>query len=184
MKRLALVALLLVGCAEGGDMGAPDGTGGTGSVGGAGGTGGAGGAAAGTGGTSTDGPFTAADKTLCEDWPVCPDGVVSPGPQLVVVESSTCPLQGNGSHVACGGCINIKNNCGTFFGRCKAPNWNASDGSVVRSIAGVQQFDSCQNFIYSASLARSSQPDRFVICTGDVAGSDVGAATSQTVCGP
>ena len=70
MKRLAIVALAALGCGDGAETVGLAGTGGAALGGMSGGAGGAGGAT-----PSGYGEITAADALMCEDWPLCPEGV-------------------------------------------------------------------------------------------------------------
>lgn len=180
---LVVAAVALVaGCAGGGD-GTADGTGGAaspmGGVTGSGGSTGVGGA--GTGGAFVAGPgsttFTRADMALCEDWPVCPDGIVAPTPVLGgFVRDNACPLKADGIAVMCGGCVDIRNSCAIFVGRCKAPiRIDESGGQLPAFLA----FDasSCRQFL---SDPFSQSAGHFAICTGDGVFQN---SAAQTVCG-
>lgn len=74
MKRAAILLVLAIGCGDGAEMVGVTGSGGAGGSTGTGGT-----SIGGTGGVggSGYGDITAADALMCEEWPLCPDGVVA-----------------------------------------------------------------------------------------------------------
>jgi hypothetical protein len=100
--------------------------------------GGAGGAGTGTGGAGASGtggapgggigspPIYPADAVLCDDWPICPEGILAPMNQSAR------------SNVRCGigfGCSICRDNrngqCAEFVGKCRALNTLTSDGRIV-----------------------------------------------------
>ena len=174
MRVAALAVLLLVGCASGGDP-ATVGVGGGASVGGMSGAAGAGGMS--TGGTG-GAVFTSADAAICWDWPVCPDGIISPAPAnpRTYQVSTFCPFVTGAGTIRCSWCVDIHNGCAPFVGRCKAPFVIFDTGGLWDPAAFQGQ---CSEFHRVGSVNQSAS----VLCTGAVNPTD-GPSDAKTVCGP
>jgi hypothetical protein len=177
MKRLVCIALLLASCDDRPMENTPETLGGAAgeAMTAAGGIGGQVGAAAvgGQGGimeTPISKVFVRDDRFLCADWPVCPEGVISPAKQVARVVFTWCSMQN--AKMNCGPCMDTRTpTCAPFVGRCKAPNWPV---------------DRAPAFCADQIATPRNVVDAFTICTGDtnaVGPDGVAGSDALTVCG-
>ena len=108
--------------------------------------------------------FTRADHLRCNDWPVCPAGIVSPANHyLLRVFPVACRAESN-FPITCGACMDTRTPaCAPFVGKCIAPN------------APTVEPDYC-----AQQLAPVAPVQGWTICTGADDGSPTGPA--RVVC--
>jgi hypothetical protein len=112
------------------------------------------------------GPWSRDDHGICVNWPICPQGIVSPADHaLLRVFPETCRSTFS-IKITCGACMDTRTPaCAPFVGRCMALNWPQVPT------------DYCQDQVPPPD----SFVDGFTICTGPSNGPD-GGALANLVC--
>lgn len=177
MRVVVAMSILAIGCGDGGETVGLTGTGGapmTSGTGGAGSTGGAGGST-----PMGYGEITAADALVCEEWPLCPEGVyafrggvaVTANPPHIDVPNRMCD---ESLGRVCGECSDFRTgSCAPFVARCRAPFVSALVCPPMETQPHAGELQRWQE-------GRVTDRGHFRQCTGNGSGSD---SLARVACG-